>query len=362
MDASTIAELRTTVSKLHELLRVIDRVDEPVTPNEMSPIPPLPMPPVCSPSFELPPICRTMSRVVNKLPEVKHVDPPSEQPSLSDSGERVILCPDKLPEVQGRCGLPAPPTPCAPIYPSTCDKSPKQQVELYFRFLDDESDRQCKYTFQRGARYGEQCRNRAIQGSHFCGPCSTKKLDNTKYGPLPLLPVGRKVRLEFQVYDALDDDSDDEADDEADEDEYYLTEAEVAALTERPTSDTNCTITSSDGKKFFVHKELLTGLGRFYREKFVETVPMDANDTTLHHFLDLVYGRTVYLNNWREAFELCLFLKATVDGFDGTIRYHFTRAFHVERKDYGEYISMLSRLYHNEIPKCLIEFSKRFLD
>lgn len=374
MDASSLTELRdytaglrTYVSHIHEcltsdittLLNKIDHLQNnlPLCTGDVSPVP-SPRRTSAGRSCDFVPLSMPGYRGSSYVQE--------PQPVLSRSGDRVLMPTvgsNELPKVQ-RENLPVAchsieslTKPVEAESPTLVSPSDKQQVELYFRFLDQQSDRKCKYVYQRGQNLGKQCGMLAVQGSHFCGPCTTKNLDSTKYGPVPQLPVGRKLRLEFRVYDAIDEGSDDEDN----ENEYYLSEAEVAALTERPTIDADCTITSSDGKKFFVHKDLLTGLGRFYREEFSEAVPLDATATTLQYFIELVYGLTVYLANWREAFELCLFLKTTVDDFD-TLRYRFTRAFHVDKKDYGEYVSMLAKLYDNKIPKCVIEFSKRFLD
>lgn len=227
----------------------------------------------------------------------------------------------------------------------------RKEPEFHLSFTDEASDRQCEYVYQRDEF---QCPNAACQGSHFCGPCGMKNLDVNGYGPLPKLPVGRTIRLEINLYDIYDDE----------EKEFYLTEEEVSALTKRSLLTRYKKIYSSDGTLFCFNECLLTGAGSFYREYFSDEIQseIDVPTHTLQQFLHLLQGDDVVISHWRKALALFLWFKQTVVGYNDPVVFNrLVRAFHVDKEDYGEYISVLAKLYDNNIPKSVIDFSTRFL-
>lgn len=220
-----------------------------------------------------------------------------------------------------------------------------------FEFVDELPPVRCSYFYHEQRK---QCKRFAIPGSDLCLICSVTEQRKESQ---PKLPYGRPLRLNACFYRALNAN-------ENNSERYYLSKEEVAAYESKCEDPPEAIIISSEGKRFYVHKALLTAIGPYYREVFVDTNVFETNmsTNTLRNYLDLLYGRTVFFADWREAFDVFDAFCVTLERFGIPEKAPITTAFQVDKKDYGEYIVRLCNIYNNKIPPAVIERTKRFLD
>lgn len=122
------------------------------------------------------------------------------------------------------------------------------------------------------------------------------------------------------------------------------------------------TLMSSDGVARKVHKATLTAVNPYFKRYFaehpdLEHVLVETSATALQLYLDLFYGETVTLPNWRVAFEV-------LDYFDATNIYWYKDdilcAFDVAPDDYNEYVGQLERVCAPCVPRRIVAKAQRF--
>lgn len=235
--------------------------------------------------------------------------------------------------------------------------TPKRPIGLQFSFkCIDKNIEQCKHMLVYGPNQGKQCQHRAHVGANYCIIHSTKRPKDE--GPQPKLPYGRHIRLTYHLY------TEDDIVLEENESPPSMSDEEIAAYTNRLTSDPEVIMVSQPGTAFYVHKALLTPLGPYYKRSLTNTniIKTGIVDSTLRNFIDLLYGKVVYFVNWREAFAVLDVFHDTVDDHGEWTIYSMLVAFQVDKEDYGEYIWRLSRLFDGKIPRSVIDDTIHFLE
>lgn len=231
------------------------------------------------------------------------------------------------------------------------EEAMKQKLVLSFKFVDELSDRICAHVIIRGDRKGQQCPRKAIQGSYFCCSCSVKRPNITK--DKPQLPEARFISMEMNFVPVESDD----------EDEGSSSKEKVDGFGKVKRTKPDALLVSKEGKKFYMHKLILTALGKFFREGLKgDAFHVNAFSNTLNNFRNLVYGQIVYLEHWSEAFELVSWLNMTVDRFGAVNKSLLVCGFHVDKNDYDAYMTSLSYMYNDDIPDHIIVHSLRYLE
>lgn len=200
--------------------------------------------------------------------------------------------------------------------------------------------KQCEYRILNGMRAGERCTN-TVAYENYCSDCASKlsvfKGLQGKDLPKVNLPTGRSFRLAEHILITED----------GVRPKKYKWEF-VPDFSQSPAmySCHDYVMTSNDGKSFYVHYAAVNPnivFKRSIRKDTCKTVAVPFSAKTLTQFLDLSYGKTVMVSNWKEIFDV-------FECFDhisrNTIQYHSgIFSFDVPRADYGDYIIRLKKLY-----------------
>lgn len=207
----------------------------------------------------------------------------------------------------------------------------KQRLEL------NDSNKGCSYVFARGVNKGDECQKPVKQGSRYCVFCETRKKNTVK--------TESKLPLCFAL---------------------KWKETKDLSFFRDNHSFTDITLIVS-GVSFHAHKLILATASPYF-EALLLSGFKEASDNCIvlkgitcevfRLYIDLMYGKEVTINNWRNAFDLFDYLKLTLVNWnkDST-----ATLFHVPPEEYVEYIKRLYLLYDDDVPRWLIEETGKYI-
>ncbi len=111
-----------------------------------------------------------------------------------------------------------------------------------------------------------------------------------------------------------------------------------------------------DEQKYQVHRVVLAASSDYFDKMFSWKEEQihelkDVTPETFGKYLDLLYGKEVFFDDWRTLVEFCFYTKMTL------LKWRMDRVIwqlYVPREDFVEYVKKLEQLYDNMIPLALI--------
>lgn len=121
---------------------------------------------------------------------------------------------------------------------------------------------------------------------------------------------------------------------------------------------TDTTIRVADGSEFIAHKVVLASASDYFKAQFLR-FPRDVliadgvGAKTFQRYLAFVYGQSINITDWREAFDLFDYLNFTQTNWPEQ-HYDVVWSVRVPTADFIEYISRLSELFDGAIPTTIL--------
>ena len=131
---------------------------------------------------------------------------------------------------------------------------------------------------------------------------------------------------------------------------------------------TDITLVSADNDEFAAHKMILVAASPYFEALLMNSKFQSVNERvqlkgvsaeTLKLYLDLLYGKSVLIENWRTAFDLYDYFKSTLLDWN---KKKAVCAIHIRPADYLEYVERLDLLYDHGIPADIVAKTKQFVD
>ena len=110
------------------------------------------------------------------------------------------------------------------------------------------------------------------------------------------------------------------------------------------------------GNKYQVHRVTLASLSDYFDKMFTWTngnsiILKDVSNELFEKYLDLIYGKEVIFNNWRDLLQLCLYTKMTL------LKWRMDRVIwklYVPPEEFVDYLKGVEQLYDCAVPIGLI--------
>ena len=111
-----------------------------------------------------------------------------------------------------------------------------------------------------------------------------------------------------------------------------------------------------NGTKYQVHRVILASSSDYFDKLFMRAnsdciTLKDCDNVTFEKYLDLIYGKEVIFDNWRDLLQFCLYTKTTL------LQWRIDRVIwklYVPPEEFVEYVKGVEQLYDGSIPISLI--------
>jgi len=203
----------------------------------------------------------------------------------------------------------------------------------------------CAYVIVRGANRGQRCTNRVEGELPLCSQCKMKKMGQYYLQNLPPKVPKPPPKWSLKIGSIQDFSS--------------MREARIL---------TDITLVSADGDEFFAHKLILIAASPYFEQLLMNDKFKPVNgkvefggvsSEVFKSYLDLLYGKEVILENWRDAFDIYEYFGLTLINWN---KDQAVIEITIPPSDYLEYIERLYRLYEGGIPPEVVKQTKKFIN
>lgn len=205
----------------------------------------------------------------------------------------------------------------------------------------------CVYVYKRGFMEGKKCGVKSLHGTSFCSLC-TGRLKVPWQAKRMEMIRNRERKFTYSS--------------------YHMRFSGVPNFSNMRDTQTLTDITIIvEGVPFVAHKFMLVAASPFFGSLFLSQYKRVGESVTLEEisseifglWLDLIYGKTIHVDDWRTAFDLFDLLERFLMLWNSDA---MVTSMDIPVEDYLEYMERMNLLYVGGIPNHIVGMTKKYLN